>query len=305
MKIRIATRKSELAIWQANHVASMLTQRSDIENVELIPLSTKGDRALDASLQKIGGKGLFTKELETAMLHDNADIAVHSMKDIPVEIPDEFCIAAMLKRESPFDSLISKKNHKLRELETNSIIGSSSLRRKAQILNIRPDLKIKDIRGNVDTRLDKLDGGEFDAIILARAAMERLGLSGRITETFSPKDMLPAAGQGVLGIECLADRRDLISLLDDLTDTESKQTTLAERSFNKELHATCQSPIGAYAIIEDNKCKLEAIIATPDGSKIIRESMICDIKETTNLGENLANHVKTLGANDILNPPKI
>ncbi len=302
MNIRIATRKSELALWQANHVASMLTQLSDIENVELIPLSTKGDRVLDTSLQKIGGKGLFTKELETAMVRGNADIAVHSIKDMPVEMPDEFCIAAVLKRESPFDALISKKNHKLRELETGSIIGSSSLRRKAQILSIRPDLKIKDLRGNVDTRLDKLDSGEFDAIVLARAGMERLGLSGRITETFSTKDMLPAAAQGVIGIECLSDRSDLISLLDDLTDIESKQTTLAERSCNKALHATCQSPIGSYAVIEDNKCKLEVVIATPDGSKIIRESMTGDIKETVNLGKSLANHLKTLGANDILNP---
>ena len=305
MKIRIATRKSELAIWQATHVASMLTQQSDIEKVELIPLSTKGDRVLDTSLQKIGGKGLFTKALETAMVRDNADIAVHSMKDMPIEMSDEFCIAAMLKRESPFDSLISKKNHKLRELEENSIIGSSSLRRKAQILNIRPDLKIKDLRGNVNSRLNKLDSGEFDAIVLARAGMERLGLSGRVTETFSPKDMLPAAAQGVIGVECLSDRSDLISLLDDLTDTESKQTTLAERSFNKELQATCQSPIGSYAIIEDNKCKLEAVIATPDGSKIIRESMIADIKETVNLGKDLAAHVKALGANDILDLSKI
>ncbi len=305
MKIRIATRKSELAIWQATHVASMLTQLSDIEKVELIPLNTKGDRVLDTSLQKIGGKGLFTKALETAMVHDKADIAVHSMKDMPAEMSNKFCIAAMLKRDSPFDSLISKKNHKLRELEAGSVIGSSSLRRKAQILSIRPDLTIRDLRGNVNTRLDKLDSGEFDAIILARAGMERLGLSGRITETFSPEDMLPAAAQGVIGIECLSDKTDLISLLDDLTDTESKQTTLAERSFNKELQATCQSPIGSYAIIENNKCKLEAVIATPDGSRIIRESMIGDIKKTVNLGKDLAVHIKTLGANDILDSSKI
>ena len=211
MDIRIATRKSELALWQAKHVAGLLNDLPEINKVTLVPLSTKGDQILDTSLQKIGGKGLFIKELEVAMTEDRADIAVHSMKDIPVVVPTGFCIAATLKRESPFDALISKNNQCLLELPKGSIIGSSSLRRQAQILNIRPDIKVKDLRGNVNTRIDKLDSPNKSAV-LAYAGLKRLGLSERISQTFLPEDMVPAAAQGVIGIECQSEKSELIAI---------------------------------------------------------------------------------------------
>lgn len=301
MDIRIATRKSELALWQANHVASLLRLLPEINSITLIPLSTKGDQMLDTSLQKIGGKGLFIKELEVAMAENKADIAVHSMKDMPVKIPTGFSIAATLKRESPFDALISRNNQKLIELPEGSIIGSSSLRRQAQILKIRPDINVKDLRGNINTRLDKLDHKKYDAIVLARAGLERLGLSGRITETFLPEDMLPAAAQGVIGIECLSDRRELIAILAQLNNENSEQTTSAERSVNRDLQATCQSPIGTYAIIHEQKCIVESIVSSPDGTKMLRDSIEGNKTETETLGATLAARLLENGADDILN----
>ena len=301
MDIRIATRKSELALWQAKHVAALLNDLPEINKVTLVPLSTKGDQILDTSLQKIGGKGLFIKELEVAMTEDRADIAVHSMKDIPVVVPTGFCIAATLKRESPFDALISKNNQCLLELPKGSIIGSSSLRRQAQILNIRPDIKVKDLRGNVNTRIDKLDSGEYDAIVLAYAGLKRLGLSERISQTFLPEDMVPAAAQGAIGIECQSEKSELIAILAQLNNKISDLTTSAERSVNKDLQATCQSPIGTYAIIQKDKCIIESIVASPDGSKIIRESIEGHKKETKTLGARLAARLIKNGADEILN----
>jgi len=300
MDIRIATRKSELALWQANHVASLLISLPEVTSVTLLPLSTKGDQILDTSLQKIGGKGLFIKELEIAMINDKADIAVHSMKDMPVNIPSGFSVAATLIRESPFDALISRNNQKLIELPEGSIIGTSSLRRQAQILKIRPDIKIKDLRGNVNTRLDKLDHEEYDAIVLARAGLERLGLSGRITETFLPVDMLPAAAQGVIGIECLSNQNELIAILAQLNNQNSEQTTSAERSVNRDLQATCQSPIGTYAIIHEQVCIIESIVCSPDGKRILRDTIEGDKAETETLGAALAARLLENGADDII-----
>jgi hydroxymethylbilane synthase len=207
MKIRIATRKSALALWQANHVADALRAFDDIEAVELVPLSTRGDEILDRSLQKIGGKGLFIKELEVAMQRGDADIAVHSMKDVPAEMPDGFCIAALLERASHADALVTTTGRQFDELPQNALVGSSSLRRQAQLRMMRPDLRVEPLRGNVNTRLSKLDSGDYDAIILAAAGLERLGLGDRITQQFEPSEMLPAAAQGVVGIECLSTAR--------------------------------------------------------------------------------------------------
>lgn len=301
MDIRIATRKSELALWQAKHVAELLNDLPEVDTVILVPLSTKGDEILDTSLQKIGGKGLFIKELEVAMTENRADIAVHSMKDMPVIIPTGFSIAATLKRESPFDALISKNNQSLLRLPKGSIIGSSSLRRQAQILNIRPDIKVKDLRGNVNTRIEKLDRGEYDAIVLAHAGLKRLGLSKKITQTFHAEDMVPAAAQGVIGIECQSENSELIRILAQLNDVISEQTTSAERSVNKDLKATCQSPIGTYAIIKEHKCIVESIVASPDGSKIIRESIEGNRTEAKILGAKLAARLIKNGADEILN----
>ena len=229
MKIRIATRKSKLALWQARHVSQKLELLDTVSGVELVPLSTRGDEILDKSLQKIGGKGLFIKELEVAMRSGDADIAVHSMKDVPAEIQEGFCVAAMLKRADPSDAFVSN-GVTLSGLAAGATIGSSSLRRQAQLRALRPDIDVLPLRGNVDTRLAKLDKGEFDAIILATAGLERLGLAERITEKFSPSQMLPATAQGVIGIECLANRDDLLPVLAELQDQSSALTTVAERA---------------------------------------------------------------------------
>ena len=300
MNIRIATRKSDLALWQANHVCEKLKNLKEISSVELVPMTTEGDVNLDQNLQKIGGKGLFIKELEHAILQKKADIAVHSMKDMPVKLPDGFCIAATLKRESPFDSLITYNNLKLEQLKSGAIIGTSSLRRQSQILRLRSDIEIKNLRGNVNTRMNKLKQGEYDAIILARAGLERLGLSENITETFSSDDMIPAAAQGVIGIECTQNNEDIIEILSTLDDKESTITTNAERSVNRELKADCQSPIGSYATITDKKCKIETIVSSPDGTKIIRESVIGDQEKAVELGKILAQKLISLGAEDII-----
>jgi len=298
--IRIATRKSKLALWQANHVSNLLKKLPEIEDVELLPLSTKGDQILDQNLQKIGGKGLFIKELEYAILQNKADIAVHSMKDLPVLLQEEFFIAAVLKRESPFDCLISKKKLKLVELESGSLIGSSSLRRQAQILKLRPDLRLKNLRGNVNTRIDKLESGDYDAIILAEAGLERLKLSSKISQTFSTAEMVPAAAQGVIGIECLRQKEEIIDIVSRLNDFETEVTTNCERSVNSALFADCHSPIGSYATYANGKCRLESIVISPDGSIEARDSVTGSANNAEELGLELADRLKEIGAIEIL-----
>jgi hydroxymethylbilane synthase len=242
LEIRIATRKSELALWQANYVAGKLEELPQVSAVTLVPLSTRGDEILDKSLQKIGGKGLFIKELEIAMQAGTADIAVHSMKDVPADMPQGFCIAAVLERASPADALVSANGCSLSDLPDGAGIGSSSLRRQAQLLALRPDLSVSPLRGNVATRLNKLDNGDYAAIILACAGLERLGLESRISQQFSPQQMLPAAGQGVIGIECVESRNDLRDLLVALEHVETRMTTAAERAVATTLGANCTSP---------------------------------------------------------------
>ena len=300
MIIRIATRKSKLALWQANHVSNLLKKLPEIEDVELLPLSTKGDQILDQNLQKIGGKGLFIKELEYAILQNKADIAVHSMKDLPVLLQEEFFIAAVLKRESPFDCLVSKKKLKLAELESGSLVGSSSMRRQSQILKLRPDLRVKNLRGNVNTRIDKLDSGDYDAIILAEAGLDRLELSSKISQTFSTAEMVPAAAQGVIGIECLRQKEEIIDIVSRLNDFETEVTTNCERSVNSALFADCHSPIGSYATYANGKCRLESIVISPDGSVEVRDSVTGCANNAEELGLELADRLKQIGAIEIL-----
>jgi hydroxymethylbilane synthase len=297
MNIRIATRKSALALWQANHVADALRELDEVANVELVPLSTRGDEVLDRSLQKIGGKGLFIKELEIAMESGDADIAVHSMKDVPAEMPEGFCIAALLERANPADALVGKS---LDDLQQGARIGSSSLRRQAQLLALRPDIRVEPLRGNVNTRLKKLQDGQYDAIVLACAGLERLGFESRISETFSPEQMLPAAAQGVIGIECRDDRADLRQILGHLEHAPTKTTTSAERAVAMRLQADCQSPVATFGEIVGSSLSLQAMVASPDGRTVIREQLSGPLEEPESLGNSLADKLLGLGAGELL-----
>jgi hydroxymethylbilane synthase len=301
LKIRIATRKSALALWQANHVAAVLEELPEVSATELLPMSTRGDEILDRSLQKIGGKGLFIKELEVAMQNGAADLAVHSMKDVPAEMPTGFCLAATMTRANHRDALITAGGRQLHELPENARIGSSSLRRQAQLKMLRPDLRIEPLRGNVNTRLAKLENGDYDAIILAAAGLERLGLEHHISHQFSPDEMLPAAAQGVLGIECLEDNADLRAVLAKLSDPVTIQTTTAERAIARVLQASCQSPVAAYASIEHDELTLVALVAHPDGSRSIRDSVVGKPADAEQLGETLAARLLEGGARELLN----
>ena len=300
MEIRIATRKSELALWQAEHVAAKLEDLPQVSRVTLVPLSTRGDEILDKSLQKIGGKGLFIKELEVAMQAQQADIAVHSMKDVPAEMPPGFCIAAVLERASPADALVTASVCSFSQLPHGAIVGSSSLRRQAQLLALRPDLKVGPLRGNVATRLGKLDNGDFHAIVLASAGLQRLGLQSRISEEFNPQQMLPAAAQGVIGIECEDNRDELRDLLASLEHRESKMTTLAERAVALTLGANCQSPVASFATIADGKLSIDALVASTDGRRIVREQVTGPPGDAEQIGTRAAKGLLQQGANDIL-----
>ena len=300
MDIRIATRKSALALWQAEHVADALKALPDVDSVELVPLSTRGDEILDKSLQKIGGKGLFIKELEVAMQNGNADIAVHSMKDVPAEMPADFCIAAVLERANHADAFVGRDGNTFSSLPQGARIGSSSLRRQAQLKLMRPDLLIEPLRGNVNTRLAKLENGDYDAIILAAAGLERLGLQHFISQQFTPEEMLPAAAQGVIGIECLESNKALRSVLAKLNHAPTALTTTAERAIAKSLQASCQSPVATYAIINDASMTVTALVAMPDGSKSIRDVVHGAAVDAEQLGKELAKRLLASGAGELL-----
>ncbi len=300
MEIRIATRKSELALWQAKHVAEKLKSVSGVSRVELVPLSTRGDEILDKSLQKIGGKGLFIKELEVAMQSGDADMAVHSMKDVPADIHDGFCIAAVLDRANPTDALVAGNCTRFADLPNGARIGSSSLRRQAQLRAMRPDLDVVPLRGNVNTRLAKLAAGEYDAIILATAGLQRLGLDQHITQSFTPEKMLPAAAQGVVGIECLEGQGDLIAILQQIEDPTSVVTTAAERAVAARLNASCQSPVASFAELDGNTLTVRALVASEDGQTIIRASISGDGSNAVALGEAAAEQLLAEGAGDLL-----
>ena len=297
MEIRIATRQSELALWQAEHVAAILREAVGISSVKLVPLSTRGDEILDRSLQKIGGKGLFIKELEVAMQQGDADIAVHSMKDVPVEMPDGFCVAAVLPRANAADALLGKT---LAELADGSTVGSSSLRRAAQLKMLRPGLQIEPLRGNVNTRIAKLANGDYDAIVLAAAGLERLGLEGHISQQFTPEEMLPAAAQGVIGIECLSENVELRALLAKINDQAASRTTLAERTIARMLQASCQSPVAAHAVVVGSVLTITALVATPDGSRFVREQVGGPTDDAEKLATDLARQLIGKGALEIL-----
>lgn len=302
MEIRIATRKSALALWQANHVADLLGQSAQVKHVELIPLTTRGDEVLDRSLQKIGGKGLFIKELEIAIESGDADIAVHSMKDVPADLQEGFCIASVLERADPGDALVGST---LRRLADRARVGSSSLRRQAQLLALRPDLDVQPLRGNVNTRLKKLEDGQFDAIVLACAGLKRLGLESSISETFSPAQMLPAAAQGVIGIECLETQEALRQILELLGHANTATTTAAERAVARRLQADCQSPVAAYAELDGSTLSLQAMVASSDGRIIIREQLSGPAGEPEALGNSLAGKLLDRGADRLLASTRI
>ena len=300
MDIRIATRKSALALWQAEHVAAILRELPAISRVELVPLSTRGDEVLDRSLQKIGGKGLFIKELEVAMQEGVADLAVHSMKDVPAEMPNGFCIAAVLERANPADALVANGAQRLADLAEGARVGTSSLRRQAQLKVLRPDADVRPLRGNVNTRLAKLQEGQYDAVILAAAGLERLGLASRISEQLPTSSMLPAAAQGVIGIECPIDRDELRETLSAIEHAETRRTTLAERAVAARLGADCQSPIASFATIDGATMTLDALVALPDGSRALREQVRGSVDDPESLGIELAERLLDLGAAEML-----
>lgn len=300
MKIRIATRKSALALWQARHVAAVLQELPEVSATELVPLSTKGDEILDRSLQKIGGKGLFIKELEIAMENGDADLAVHSMKDVPTDLPTGFCLAATMERANPRDALVTTTGAQLDQLPQNACIGTSSLRRQAQIKMLRPDLRIQPLRGNVNTRLKKLENGDYAAIVLAAAGLERLELQHHISQQFSATQMLPAAAQGVLGIECLENNTKLRTVLRQLDDPITVQTTTAERAIARVLGANCQSPVAAFATVASEALELTALVALPDGSKFIKDAATGGAADAEQLGETLAAQLLERGARKLL-----
>ena len=299
-KIRIATRKSPLALWQAYHVRDNLSSLHPHLHIELVEMTTQGDKILDAPLAKIGGKGLFVKELETGLLEGDADIAVHSMKDVPVEFPDGLQLSVIMKREEPFDAFVSNHYAHLADLPQGAIVGTSSLRRQCQLLALRPDLQIRSLRGNLGTRLNKLDQGEFDAIILATAGLVRLGLSERIKERLSPEQILPAIGQGAIGIECREADQRIQTLIAPLNDQETYQRILAERAINQRLGGGCQVPIAGFAQIEGQQLILRGLVGDLEGKQILRSHLSGPPQEAQSLGDKLAQELLAKGAKKLL-----
>jgi hydroxymethylbilane synthase len=298
--LQIATRKSPLALWQAEHVRARLLEAHPGLRIELVSMSTRGDRVLDSPLAKIGGKGLFVKELEQGMLEGRADIAVHSMKDVPAELPQGLGITAILEREDPRDAFVSNQYESIEELPEGARVGTSSLRRQCQLRAWRPDLVLLDLRGNVGTRLARLDTGDYDAIVLACAGLKRLRLETRITRALQPEQMLPAIAQGVIGIECrLADDRTR-ALLEPLNHPATQLRTLAERSLNATLSGGCQAPVAGYSVLEDGMIELRGLVGWPDGRDIIRGKASGPAGDAESLGRGLAEGLLSRGARAIL-----
>ncbi|WP_417660968.1 hydroxymethylbilane synthase [Pseudomonas sp.] len=299
-EIRIATRKSALALWQAEHVKARLEQAHPGLVVNLVPMVSRGDKLLDSPLAKIGGKGLFVKELETALLENQADIAVHSMKDVPMDFPDGLGLYCICEREDPRDAFVSNTFDSLAALPAGSIVGTSSLRRQAQLLARRPDLTINFLRGNVNTRLAKLDAGEYDAIILAAAGLIRLGFGERIRDSISVEDSLPAGGQGAVGIECRSADAEIHALLEPLNHRETALRVTAERALNKRLNGGCQVPIACYAIIEGEQLWLRGLVGQPDGGLLLSAESRAPLAEAEALGIAVAEDLLGQGAEAIL-----
>lgn len=298
--VRIATRKSPLALWQAEEVARRLSEQHAGVGIELVRMSTQGDKILDTPLAKVGGKGLFVKELEQGMLDGRADIAVHSMKDVPVDLPQGLRIAAVLAREDPHDAFVSNRFENLDELPKGARIGTSSLRRQVQLRERYPQLEILDLRGNVNSRLSKLDAGDYDAIILAAAGLIRLGMKQRITAVLSPEQSLPAIGQGAIGIETRAGDPTIEPLLAVLDHPQTALRVAAERALNTRLHGGCQVPIAGYATLQDDRLQLRALVGYPDGSRVLREELDGPRDDPQGLGTEVAERLLARGADRIL-----
>ena len=298
--IRIATRHSPLAMWQANFVKAELLKYHPNLTVELLAMKTKGDKILDTPLAKVGGKGLFVKELEVAMLEGRADIAVHSMKDVPVDFPDGLGLAVICEREDPRDAFVSNDYQSLQQLPQGAVVGTSSLRCQCQLRELRPDLIVKDLRGNVNTRLGKLDQGLYDAIILAAAGLIRLQMNERIASYIEAEESLPAVGQGAVGIECRLDDQQTIALLKPLEDAATRARVTAERAMNLALQGGCQVPIGSFALLEGEQLFLRGLVGSVDGKQIIRKEIRGHKDNAKQLGLTLAQQLLDCGAKKIL-----
>lgn len=299
-EIRIATRKSALALWQAEFVKAELEAAHPHLKVTLVPMVSRGDQLLDSPLSKIGGKGLFVKELETALLTKEADIAVHSMKDVPMAFPEGLGLYCVCEREDPRDAFVSNRYASLEELPQGSIVGTSSLRRQAQLLAQRPDLQINFLRGNVNTRLAKLDAGEYDAIILAAAGLLRLGFAERIRSSLDVSNSLPAGGQGAVGIECRSDDSEIHTLLKPLHHADTAARVTAERALNKHLNGGCQVPIACYAVLEGEQLWLRGFVGQPDASRLLRAEQRAHKNDAEALGIAVAEDLLAQGAGEIL-----
>lgn len=299
-RIVIATRESRLALWQAEHVKARLEATWPGCVVELLGMTTRGDQILDRTLSKVGGKGLFVKELEQALADGRADIAVHSMKDVPAQMPEGFALIATLAREEPLDAFVSNRYASLADMPPGAVVGTSSLRREAQLHAQHPYLGVEPLRGNLDTRLRKLDEGQYDAIILAAAGLRRLGLGARIRDVLPAEASLPAAGQGALGIEACADRPEVAAWLAPLVDAETQQCVAAERALTLTLGGGCEVPIGAYCVREGEALWLRALVATPDGGRIVRAEARAPLSEAVPLGRRVADELLAGGAGAIL-----
>jgi hydroxymethylbilane synthase len=298
--IRIATRQSKLALWQAEHVAALLRAAHPALQIELVKMTTQGDRILDRPLAEVGGKGLFIKELEVALTESRADIAVHSMKDVPSELPPGMTLAAMLPRVDARDAFVSVRYQSFASLPQGARVGTSSLRRQCQIRSVRSDLELIPLRGNVDTRLRKLDEGEFDAIILAGAGLIRLGLGDRIKEFLAVEQSLPAVGQGIIGIECRAEDFASQEYVKILNDIDANSCIAAERAFALRLEGSCQSPIGGFAELSGVNLKLHGLVASIDGKEVYRDTIVGPRKNAAELGRMLAERILFAGADRLL-----
>ncbi len=298
--VRIATRKSPLALWQAEFVKAELLKRNPGLTVELVKMTTQGDKILDTPLAKVGGKGLFVKELEQGMLRGDADLAVHSMKDVPVELPEGLHLSAICEREDPRDAFVSNNYKAIDDLPQGAKVGTSSLRRQLQIRARRPDLKILDLRGNVNSRLQKLDDGQFDCIILAAAGLKRLGFDARITSFIEAEFSLPAIGQGAVGIECRTDDPRINGMLAALNHADTRVRVDAERAMNHRLQGGCQVPIGGYAVLEGDTLWLRGLVGSPDGTRVVRAEARAPRARATELGIEVANALLAQGADAIL-----
>jgi hydroxymethylbilane synthase len=297
-RLRIATRRSPLALWQANYVKAEIERHHPDAVVELVEMTTAGDRWLAAPLSEIGGKGLFIKELEIALGENRADVAVHSMKDVPAQLAKGYALPVVAYRADVRDAFVSTRCARLADLPTGAVVGSSSLRRRAQLLARRPDVVVRPVRGNVGTRLSKLDAGEFDALLLACAGLDRLGLEGRIAERIDVADSLPAAGQGALGVECLEDRRDLLEMLAPLADEGVARCVAAERGVSAALGADCSLPLAAYATTDGVEIRLQALLASADGLRVLRAERRG--RTPAEAARGVATDLRAQGADDIL-----